>query len=162
MTVEQNLAFSLKLHRLPKDEIKQRVRKAAKTLEIEDLLKRKPRALSGGQRQRVAMGRAIVREPKAFLMDEPLSNLDARLRSEMRGEITSLQRELGVTTMYVTHDQLEAMTMGTRIAVLRDGVLQQVGPPQDLYERPDNVFIASFIGSPMMNLLDGRIEGAEV
>ena len=140
-------------------EIRERVERTASLLDLDGLLKRKPRALSGGQRQRVAMGRALVREPQVFLMDEPLSNLDARLRADMRAEITGLQRKLGITTMFVTHDQLEAMTMGTRIAVLREGVLQQCGPPQVLYEEPENVFVASFIGSPMMNLLQGRIEG---
>jgi multiple sugar transport system ATP-binding protein len=162
MSVFDNLSFPLRAHGLPKAEIRERVERTARLLDLGGLLKRKPRALSGGQRQRVAMGRALVREPQVFLMDEPLSNLDARLRGDMRAEITGLQRELGVTTMYVTHDQLEAMTMGTRIAVLRDGVLQQVGPPQELYEHPDNVFVASFIGSPMMNLLDGRIDGGAV
>ncbi len=135
-----------------------RVERAAQLLGLDGLLGRKPRALSGGQRQRVAMGRAIVREPQAFLMDEPLSNLDAQLRTQMRAEIAGLQRELGVTTLYVTHDQVEAMTMGTRIAVMRDGVLQQQGPPQVLYDEPDNLFVATFVGSPMMNLLEGRIE----
>src|SRR3954471_4595893 len=158
MTVEQNLAFSLKLHRLPKDEIKQRVRKAAKTLEIEELLKRKPRALSGGQRQRVAMGRAIVREPQAFLMDEPLSNLDAKLRVQMRAVIARLQQDLGVTTIYVTHDQVEAMTMGDRVAVMRKGEIQQVDTPQNLYDRPLNLFVGGFIGSPAMNMLEATIE----
>src|SRR3954470_12118464 len=157
MTVEQNLAFSLKLHRLPKDEIKQRVRKAAKTLEIEELLKRKPRALSGGQRQRVAMGRAIVREPDAFLMDEPLSNLDAKLRVEMRAYLATLHQQLRTTTLYVTHDQTEAMTMGDRVAVMRDGLVQQVDKPQVLYERPANLFVAGFIGSPAMNVVRSRI-----
>ena len=153
MTVEQNLAFGLKLRKLPKDEVKKRVRDAAETLEIEEYLKRKPRALSGGQRQRVAMGRAIVREPRAFLMDEPLSNLDAKLRVEMRAEIARLQRELNVTTVYVTHDQVEAMTLGDRVAIMRDGLLQQVAKPQELYDRPRNLFVAEFIGSPAMNLV---------
>ena len=135
-----------------------RVERTAKLLGLEDLLKRKPGALSGGQRQRVAMGRAVVREPQVFLMDEPLSNLDASLRTQMRAEIAGLQRELGVTTMYVTHDQVEAMTMGTRIAVMRGGFLQQQGAPQALYDEPDNLFVATFVGSPGMNLLRGRIE----
>ena len=158
MTVEQNLAFSLKLHRLPKEEIKKRVRDAAKTLEIEQLLKRKPRALSGGQRQRVAMGRAIVREPDAFLMDEPLSNLDAKLRVQMRAEIHQLQRRLNTTTIYVTHDQVEAMTMGDRVAVMNAGSLLQVDTPQVLYDRPVNEFVAGFIGSPAINLVEAQLE----
>ena len=158
MSVFDNLAFPLRAQRLPRAELRLRVEQTAKLLGLEELLRRKPRALSGGQRQRVAMGRAIVREPKVFLMDEPLSNLDAQLRTQMRAEIAGLQRELGVTTMYVTHDQVEAMTMGTRIAVLRDGVLQQLGPPQQLYDRPDNLFVAAFIGSPAMSLLEARIE----
>jgi len=158
MSVFDNLAFPLYARGISKTEIRRRVERTARLLELDGLLKRKPRALSGGQRQRVAMGRAIVREPQVFLMDEPLSNLDARLRSDMRAEITSLQRELGVTMMYVTHDQLEAMTMGTRIAVLRDGLLQQCGPPQALYDAPDNLFVATFLGSPVMSLLRGRIE----
>ncbi len=160
MTVEQNLAFSLKLHRLPKDEIKKRVRKAARTLEIEQLLKRKPRALSGGQRQRVAMGRAIVREPDAFLMDEPLSNLDAKLRVQMRAEIHQLQRRLSTTTIYVTHDQVEAMTMGDRVSVMNAGHLLQVDTPQVLYDRPTNEFVAGFIGSPAINLVEAQLEQA--
>jgi multiple sugar transport system ATP-binding protein len=160
MTVEQNLAFSLKLHHLPKDEIKKRVLKAAKTLEIEQLLKRKPRALSGGQRQRVAMGRAIVREPDAFLMDEPLSNLDAKLRVQMRAEIHQLQQRLNTTTMYVTHDQVEAMTMGDRVAVMDAGHLLQVDTPQVLYDRPVNEFVAGFIGSPAINLVEAQLEQA--
>ncbi len=158
MTVEQNLAFSLKLHRLPKDEIKKRVRNAAKTLEIEELLQRKPRALSGGQRQRVAMGRAIVREPDAFLMDEPLSNLDAKLRVQMRAEIHQLQRRLETTTIYVTHDQVEAMTMGDRVSVMNAGRLLQVDTPQVLYDRPTNEFVAGFIGSPAINLVEAQLE----
>ena len=157
MTVEQNLAFGLKLRKLPKDQIKERVRRAAEILEIEDFLKRKPRALSGGQRQRVAMGRAIVREPQAFLMDEPLSNLDAKLRVQMRAEIHRLQRRLGVTTLYVTHDQVEAMTMGDRVAVMRDGHLQQVDTPQVLYDSPVNEFVAGFIGSPSINLVEAQL-----
>jgi multiple sugar transport system ATP-binding protein len=158
MTVEQNLAFSLKLHRLPKDEIKTRVRNAAKTLEIEQLLKRKPKALSGGQRQRVAMGRAIVREPDAFLMDEPLSNLDAKLRVQMRAEIHQLQRRLNTTTLYVTHDQVEAMTMGDRVSVMNAGRLLQVDTPQVLYDHPTNEFVAGFIGSPSINLVEAQLE----
>jgi multiple sugar transport system ATP-binding protein len=158
MTVEQNLAFGLKLRKMPKKEISDRVRRAANVLQIEEFLKRKPRALSGGQRQRVAMGRAIVREPQAFLMDEPLSNLDAKLRVQMRAEISSIQRNLGVTTIYVTHDQVEAMTMGDRVAVMRKGELQQVAGPEELYDRPVNLFVAGFIGSPAMNLLEARLE----
>ena len=157
MTVEQNLAFGLKLRKMPKHEVAERVRRAANVLQIEEFLKRKPRALSGGQRQRVAMGRAIVREPQAFLMDEPLSNLDAKLRVQMRGEIHRLQRRLGVTTLYVTHDQVEAMTMGDRVAVMRDGRLQQVDTPQVLYDSPVNEFVAGFIGSPSINLLEAEL-----
>ncbi|HXF98318.1 MAG TPA: ABC transporter ATP-binding protein [Gaiellaceae bacterium] len=161
MTVYDNLAFVLRNQRLPKREIDARVRRAAEILQLTELLKRKPKQLSGGQRQRVALGRAIVREPAAFLMDEPLSNLDAKLRVETRAEILKLQRSLGTTTIYVTHDQVEAMTMGDRIAVMRDGVLQQVGTPQELYEHPVNVFVARFIGSPAMNMVPGgAIEGA--
>ena len=155
MTVFDNIGFALKLARVPKDEIDTRVRKAASILELEPYLDRKPGQLSGGQRQRVAMGRAIVRQPAAFLMDEPLSNLDAKLRVQMRAEIARLQRDLGVTTFYVTHDQVEAMTMGDRVAVLKDGYLQQVDTPQNLYDSPVNVFVAAFIGSPSMNLYDG-------
>jgi multiple sugar transport system ATP-binding protein len=158
MTVLENLAFPLRARGLPRAVVQARVERTAKLLGLDSLLRRKPRALSGGQRQRVAMGRAIIREPQVFLMDEPLSNLDAKLRTHMRAEIAGLQRELGVTTMYVTHDQVEAMTMGTRIAVMRDGVLQQLGPPQELYDRPGNLFVAAFVGSPTMNLLRGRIE----
>jgi multiple sugar transport system ATP-binding protein len=158
MTVFDNLAFPLRAHGLPRDEVQARVRKTAALLGLDGLLKRKPRTLSGGQRQRVAMGRALVREPEVFLLDEPLSNLDAQLRTEMRAEIASLQHELGVTTMYVTHDQVEAMTMGMRIAVMRDGVLLQHGPPQLLYDEPDNLLVASFIGAPAMNVIRGRIE----
>jgi multiple sugar transport system ATP-binding protein len=154
MTVYENLAFGLKLHKLPKKEIKERVQRAARILQIEDFLKRKPRALSGGQRQRVAMGRAIVREPQAFLMDEPLSNLDAKLRVQMRAEVHQLQRRLGVTTIYVTHDQVEAMTMGDRVAVMNAGKLQQVDAPQVLYDNPVNEFVAGFIGSPSINLVE--------
>ncbi|HEX3255943.1 MAG TPA: sn-glycerol-3-phosphate ABC transporter ATP-binding protein UgpC [Gaiellaceae bacterium] len=161
MTVEQNLAFGLKLRKLPKNQVKQRVRQAAETLEIEEFLKRKPRALSGGQRQRVAMGRAIVREPQAFLMDEPLSNLDAKLRVQMRAEIHTLQRRVGVTTLYVTHDQVEAMTLGDRVAVMRDGHLQQVDTPQTLYDNPVNQFVAGFIGSPSINLVEAELERAD-
>jgi multiple sugar transport system ATP-binding protein len=160
LSVYENIAFGLRLKKVPKDEIDRRVRQAAKVLDLEPWLKRKPRNLSGGQRQRVAMGRAIVREPAAFLMDEPLSNLDAKLRVAMRAEIARLQSDLGVTTIYVTHDQVEAMTMGDRVAVMRRGVLQQVAPPQELYDRPVNVFVGGFIGSPAMNLLQGRLEDA--
>jgi len=160
MTVFDNIGFALKLAKVPREEIDQRVREAAQVLELEQNLERKPGQLSGGQRQRVAMGRAIVRQPKAFLMDEPLSNLDAKLRVQMRAEIASLQRKLGVTTFYVTHDQVEAMTMGDRVAVIKGGVLQQVDTPQRLYDRPDNVFVAAFIGSPSMNLFEGRLEAS--
>lgn len=152
MTVRQNMGFALKIAGMPKDEINQRVEAAARTLDLTELLDRKPKALSGGQRQRVAMGRAIVREPQVFLMDEPLSNLDAKLRVQTRTQIAALQRTLGVTTVYVTHDQTEALTMGDRIAVLKDGILQQVGTPSELYDRPANDFVAGFIGSPAMNL----------
>jgi multiple sugar transport system ATP-binding protein len=157
MTVYDNIGFALKLAKVPKDEIDTRVRKAAAILELEDNLDRKPGQLSGGQRQRVAMGRAIVRQPAAFLMDEPLSNLDAKLRVQMRAEIASLQRELAVTTVYVTHDQIEAMTMGDRVAVLKGGYLQQVDTPQNLYDHPVNVFVAAFIGSPSMNLFEATV-----
>jgi multiple sugar transport system ATP-binding protein len=157
MTVYDNIGFALKLAKVPKKEIDTRVRKAAAILELEDNLNRKPGQLSGGQRQRVAMGRAIVRQPAVFLMDEPLSNLDAKLRVQMRAEIASLQRELAVTTVYVTHDQIEAMTMGDRVAVLKDGYLQQVDTPQNLYDHPVNVFVAAFIGSPSMNLFEGDL-----
>ena len=158
MTVRKNIGYSLRLGKVPKAEAARRIEDTAAMLELTDLLDRKPGVLSGGQRQRVAMGRAIVREPAAFLMDEPLSNLDARLRIQMRAEIIRLQRNLGTTTVYVTHDQVEAMTMGSRVAVLRDGLLQQVDSPQVLYDDPDNVFVAAFIGSPSMNLYQGRIE----
>jgi multiple sugar transport system ATP-binding protein len=158
LTVFDNIAFGLRLRKMPKDEIDRRVREAARVLGLEEFLERKPRALSGGQRQRVAMGRAIVRQPQAYLMDEPLSNLDAKLRVHMRAEISALQDELGVTTVYVTHDQVEAMTMGDRVAVMRKGELQQVAPPQELYERPVNLFVGGFIGSPAMNLLEATIE----
>jgi multiple sugar transport system ATP-binding protein len=161
MSVYDNMAFGLKLRRLPKDEIDRRVRQAARILGLEEFLQRKPRALSGGQRQRVAMGRAIVREPQAFLMDEPLSNLDAKLRVQMRAEIAKIQRDLGTTTIYVTHDQVEAMTMGDRVAVMRKGVLQQVEAPQVLYENPVNLFVAGFIGSPAMNLVEGRLSSTD-
>ena len=157
MTVYDNIGFALKLARVPRPEIDSRVRKAAAILELEPYLSRKPGQLSGGQRQRVAMGRAIVRQPAAFLMDEPLSNLDAKLRVQMRAEIARLQRDLSVTTIYVTHDQVEAMTMGDRVAVLKDGHLQQVGAPQHLYDEPTNVFVAAFIGSPSMNLYEGVV-----
>jgi multiple sugar transport system ATP-binding protein len=157
MTVYDNMAFGLKLRKLPKDEIDSRVRKAADILGLEEFLSRKPKALSGGQRQRVAMGRAIVREPQAFLMDEPLSNLDAKLRVQMRSEIARIQHELHTTTLYVTHDQVEAMTMGDRVAVLRKGVLQQVDTPQHLYDHPKNLFVAGFIGSPAMNMVEGSL-----
>ena len=157
MTVYDNIGFALKLARVPRPEIDSRVRKAAAILELEPYLDRKPGQLSGGQRQRVAMGRAIVRQPAAFLMDEPLSNLDAKLRVQMRAEIARLQRDLAVTTIYVTHDQVEAMTMGDRVAVLKDGYLQQVDAPQHLYDEPTNVFVAAFIGSPSMNLYEGVV-----
>ena len=158
MSVYDNIGFALKLAKVPKEEIDVRVRKASAILELDSYLDRKPGLLSGGQRQRVAMGRAIVRQPAAFLMDEPLSNLDAKLRVQMRAEIAALQRELAVTTVYVTHDQVEAMTMGDRVAVLKDGYLQQVDTPQNLYDRPDNVFVGAFIGSPSMNLYEGRAD----
>jgi multiple sugar transport system ATP-binding protein len=154
MTVAENMGFALKIAGLGKDEIRQRVAEAAKILDLSEYLERKPKALSGGQRQRVAMGRAIVRNPQVFLMDEPLSNLDAKLRVQTRTQIASLQRRLGVTTVYVTHDQTEAMTMGDRVVVLKDGLLQQVGSPRTLYDHPDNAFVAGFIGSPAMNLLE--------
>jgi multiple sugar transport system ATP-binding protein len=157
LSVYDNIAFSLKLQREKKGEIDRRVKEAAHVLGLEPFLERKPRALSGGQRQRVAMGRAIVRNPQAFLMDEPLSNLDAKLRVQMRAEISRLQTDLGTTTIYVTHDQVEAMTMGDRIAVMRKGELQQVGPPQELYDRPVNLFVGGFIGSPAMNMLEGQL-----
>jgi multiple sugar transport system ATP-binding protein len=158
LTVFDNIAFSLRLRKMKKQEISNRVREAAKVLGLEPFLDRKPRALSGGQRQRVAMGRAIVRQPQAFLMDEPLSNLDAKLRVQMRAEISRLTRSLGVTTIYVTHDQVEAMTMGDRVAVMRKGELQQVAPPQELYDHPLNVFVGGFIGSPAMNLVEASLE----
>src|SRR5438874_191198 len=158
MTVYDNLAFGLKLMKTDKREIRRRVEEAARVLDLEKLLDRKPKALSGGQRQRVALGRAIVREPQAFLMDEPLSNLDAKLRVQTRAEILRLQQRLGVTTIYVTHDQVEAMTMGERIAVMSNGLLQQVGPPPELYDNPVNVFVAAFIGSPAMNFATVKAE----
>ena len=153
LNIYENIAFGLRLRKLPKDEIDRRVRDVAKVLELDEHLNRKPGNLSGGQRQRVAMGRAIVREPRAFLMDEPLSNLDAKLRVQMRAQIARIQRDLGVTTVYVTHDQTEAMTLGDRVAVMKRGVLQQVGPPQELYDHPNNLFVAGFVGSPGMNLM---------
>jgi multiple sugar transport system ATP-binding protein len=162
MSVFENMAFGLQQRRVSKREIEQRVREIARLLELEPFLKRKPRALSGGQRQRVAMGRAIVRRPSVFLMDEPLSNLDAKLRVQMRAEIRGLQRELGVTTVYVTHDQIEAMTMGDRVAVMRKGVLQQVAAPHELYRRPANIFVGGFIGSPPMNLLEATYAGGSL
>jgi multiple sugar transport system ATP-binding protein len=158
MTVFENIAFALRARRAPKGEIRSRVERVGKALGLGDLLERKPRQLSGGQRQRVAMGRAIVRDPRVFLMDEPLSNLDARLRVQMRAEVARVQRDLGVTTIYVTHDQVEAMTMGDRVAVMRGGVLQQTGEPQSVFDRPVNLFVASFIGSPPMNLVQARLE----
>ena len=157
LSVYENIAFGLRVKKVPKSEIDQRVKQAAATLGLEPLLSRKPRALSGGQRQRVAMGRAIVRHPQAFLMDEPLSNLDAKLRVQTRAEIARLQRDLNVTTIYVTHDQVEAMTMGNRVAVMRTGELQQVAPTQELYDRPVNLFVAGFMGSPSMNLVEAMI-----
>jgi multiple sugar transport system ATP-binding protein len=158
MNVYQNMSFGLRLRRTPKDEIDRRVREAAKILQIEHLLERRPRELSGGQRQRVALGRAIVREPKVFLMDEPLSNLDAKLRVEMRASISKLHRRLGVTTVYVTHDQVEAMTMGSRIVVMKDGIIQQVDTPINLYDKPVNKFVGGFMGSPAMNFLVGTVQ----
>jgi multiple sugar transport system ATP-binding protein len=159
MSVYDNMAFGLSLRKVPKEEIGRRVLEAGQILGIEDLLKRKPRQLSGGQRQRVALGRAIVRDPAVFLFDEPLSNLDAKLRVQTRAEISKLHQRLGTTFIYVTHDQVEAMTMATRIAVMKDGVLQQVGAPQDLYDRPQNVFVAGFIGSPAMNFFEATVKG---
>jgi len=158
LSVYDNIAFPLKIKKYPREKIRRKVDSVAEMLEIEDLLTRKPRELSGGQKQRVALGRAIVREPQAFLMDEPLSNLDAKLRIEMRAEIKKLQKRLGITTIYVTHDQIEAMTMGDRVAVMKDGVLQQVGNPRQIYRKPKNRFVAEFIGSPPMNFLDGIIK----
>ncbi len=158
MTVFENMAFGLKLRRTPKEDIKRRVHEAAAILDIEHLLDRKPKALSGGQRQRVALGRAIVREPKVFLMDEPLSNLDAKLRVQMRTEISKLHKDLKTTFIYVTHDQTEAMTMGSRIVVMKDGFIQQVDSPQNLYDKPCNLFVAGFMGSPQMNFINARLE----
>jgi multiple sugar transport system ATP-binding protein len=160
-SVYENLSFPLKLRRLSRGQIDERVRRIARVLELEDQLERRPRQLSGGQRQRVAMGRAMIREPQAFLMDEPLSNLDAKLRTQMRAEISLLHKEIGVTTIYVTHDQVEAMTLGERVAVLRKGELQQVASPQELYNRPGNLFVAGFIGSPAMNFFEGRVEQSD-
>jgi multiple sugar transport system ATP-binding protein len=162
MTVRRNLAYGLRVRRTPKGDLEERVDAVARLLGLEDLLERKPGALSGGQRQRVAMGRAIVREPAAYLMDEPLSNLDAKLRVGMRAELTRLHERLGTTTLYVTHDQVEAMTLGQRVTALRDGVVQQVGTPQELYRDPVNLFVAAFLGSPSMNLVQARVEGDEV
>ena len=161
MTVAENIAFPLKLRRVPKAERESQVRQAAEILELTEQLDKKPAHLSGGQRQRVAMGRAIVRHPALFLMDEPLSNLDAKLRVQMRADIAGIQRELGVTTFYVTHDQVEAMTMGDRVAVIKDGVLQQVDTPESIYGSPDNVFVAAFIGSPSMNLFEASLTGSD-
>jgi multiple sugar transport system ATP-binding protein len=158
LTAYDNIAFALKIKKVPKDEIRRRVEEAARILGLKAVLKKKPRALSGGQRQRVAMGRAIVRQPQAFLMDEPLSNLDAKLRVQMRADIKKIQSSLGVTTLYVTHDQVEAMTMGHRVAVMRKGELQQVATPEDLYHRPLNMFVGGFIGSPAMNMLEAGVE----
>ena len=157
MTVFQNMSYALKVARTPKDEMERKVREAAETLQLTEYLDRKPKALSGGQRQRVAIGRAIVRDPKVFLFDEPLSNLDAKLRVQMRIEITKLHRRLKTTMIYVTHDQVEAMTMADKIVVLRDGIVEQVGAPLDLYNRPDNIFVAGFIGSPAMNFFKGKV-----
>jgi multiple sugar transport system ATP-binding protein len=162
MTVRQNLGYGLKVRRTPKREIAERVDRAAELLGLDQLLDRRPAALSGGQRQRVAMGRAIVREPKAFLMDEPLSNLDAKLRVSMRAQLSALHARLTTTTIYVTHDQIEAMTLGQRVAVMRDGRIQQVDTPQELYRRPANLFVAAFIGSPAMNLVEAEIDGREL
>jgi multiple sugar transport system ATP-binding protein len=162
MTVRDNMGFALKLRKAPQEEIRRRVDEAAKTLELEQHLERKPANLSGGQRQRVAMGRAIVREPKAFLMDEPLSNLDAKLRVEMRAVVSRLQQRLETTTVYVTHDQTEAMTLGDRVAVMRAGILQQVDSPRELYDHPRNIFVAGFIGSPAMNFFAGSLESGEI
>ena len=157
MTVYENMAFGLKIRKIPKEEIDKKVREAAKILDLEQLLDRKPKALSGGQRQRVAMGRAIVRNPKVFLMDEPLSNLDAKLRGQMRIEISKIHQKLGATIIYVTHDQTEAMTLGTRIVVMKDGVVQQVDTPENLYDRPGNRFVAGFIGAPQMNMVNADV-----
>ncbi|MGA2495011.1 MAG: ABC transporter ATP-binding protein, partial [Roseiarcus sp.] len=159
LNVFSNMAFGMRLRKRPKAEIEERIKKTAQILGIEEILQRRPRELSGGQRQRVALGRAIVREPRVFLMDEPLSNLDAALRMEMRAEIIKLQERLAVTTFYVTHDQVEALSMGDRIVVMRGGRIQQVGSPTELYDQPQNAYVASFIGSPPMNFLHGRVEG---
>ena len=159
MSVRDNLGFSLKVGRMPKAELRERVEAVASMLGLTEYLDRKPGQLSGGQRQRVAMGRAIVREPTAYLMDEPLSNLDAKLRVSMRAELTNLHKRLGVTTVYVTHDQVEAMTLGQRVAVIEDGTVQQVAHPQELYRRPANVFVATFIGSPSMNVAQAEVVG---
>src|SRR5213082_2141454 len=158
LSVYDNIAFGLRVKKVPKEEIDKRVKDAARILGLDPFLKRKPKALSGGQRQRVAMGRAIVRQPQAFLMDEPLSNLDAKLRVQMRAEVSRLQRDLATTTIYVTHDQIEAMTMGDRVAVMRKGELQQVADPQTLYDRPVNLFVGGFIGSPAMNMIEAKLE----
>ncbi|MEH6943523.1 ABC transporter ATP-binding protein [Bacillus sp. JJ722] len=162
MTVYDNMAFGLKLRKMPKDEIDRRVQEAAKILGLESYLDRKPKALSGGQRQRVALGRAIVRDAKVFLMDEPLSNLDAKLRVAMRSEIAKLHKRLATTTIYVTHDQTEAMTMATRLVVMKDGIIQQIGAPKDVYENPENVFVGGFIGSPAMNFINGTLKDGYV
>lgn len=161
MDVFENMAFGLRLRKMPKSDIELSVKRGSRTLEIEHLLERKPGQMSGGQRQRVALGRAIVRKPQVFLMDEPLSNLDAKLRVHMRAEIIKLQKELETTMIYVTHDQIEAMTMGTRIVVMKDGVVQQVAPPEEIYDKPANMFVAGFIGTPPMNFVDGKIEEAD-
>ena len=158
MTVYENMAFSLKLKKLPKGEIDKKVREAAEILDITQYLDRKPKALSGGQRQRVAIGRAIVRNPKVFLMDEPLSNLDAKLRNQMRAEIIKLRQRIDTTFIYVTHDQTEAMTLGDRIVIMKDGVIQQIGTPEEVFNHPANLFVAGFIGMPQMNLFDARLE----
>ena len=162
MSVYDNLAFGLEVRKIPKDEIERRIKRAAKILEIEGYLDRKPKALSGGQRQRVALGRAIVRNAKVFLMDEPLSNLDAKLRVQMRSEIVNLHNELGATTIYVTHDQTEAMTMANRIVVMKDGYIQQIGTPKEVYETPANIFVATFIGSPAMNIIDAKYNNGKI
>jgi len=162
LTVEENIGFGLRIRHLGKEEVRSRARAAARALGLQDMLTRKPSELSGGQRQRVAMGRAMVREPKAFLMDEPLSNLDAKLRVQMRAELARLHERLQTTTVYVTHDQVEAMTLGHRVAVLKDGVLQQVAPPRELYRTPTNLFVAAFIGSPPMNLVEVQVRGRSV
>src|SRR5215211_3885448 len=162
MTVRDNMGFALKLAKEDQGEINKRVEEAARILDLQDHLERKPANLSGGQRQRVAMGRAIVRSPKAFLMDEPLSNLDAKLRVQMRTEVSRIQQRLGTTTVYVTHDQTEAMTLGDRVAVMRGGIIQQVDTPKNLYEKPNNLFVAGFIGSPSMNFLPARLEGNKI